>query len=226
MSLRVGRRFAAGWRTLPTGGQRGWSLPGVGGPVPLPRGGWPGGVVLFHRRSDHAGDRLFGRLRQAGQACRRRAGAAGFKRRLWRGHHRTVAGWAGEVLPGAWGLAGVQLGELAAQHGRARLPLRWEITAPAGGFPVLDVDLTLTAAAEGTAVLALTGSYRPGDRAPVRRAHRRRLPCPSGMCHRPSRRPGRTGQPRQLAPPVASGCHVLIWHGPGRAGPAAIRPEW
>lgn len=64
-------------------------------------------------------------------------------------------------LPGSWRLAGVRLGQLAIGDGRARLPLRWEITRPAGGrFPVLDVDITLTAAGESATVLALTGAYR------------------------------------------------------------------
>lgn len=63
-------------------------------------------------------------------------------------------------LPGR-GLAGVRLGELAVQDGSARLPLRWEIISPAGRFPVLDGDITLTAASQDATVLALTGAYRP-----------------------------------------------------------------
>ena len=65
-------------------------------------------------------------------------------------------------LPGR-GLTGVRLGELTVltgQHGCARLPLRWETTGPAGQFPVLDADITLTAAREDATVLALTGAYR------------------------------------------------------------------
>ena len=66
-------------------------------------------------------------------------------------------------LPGR-GLTGVRLGELillTGQHGCARLPLRWETAGPAGQFPVLDADITLTAAGEEDAtVLVLTGAYR------------------------------------------------------------------
>jgi len=61
------------------------------------------------------------------------------------------------------GLTGVRLGELTVltgQHGCARLPLRWETTGPAGQFPVLDADITLTAAGEDATVFALTGAYR------------------------------------------------------------------
>ena len=72
-------------------------------------------------------------------------------------------------LPGR-GLTGVRLGELTVltgQHGCARLPLRWETTGPAGQFPVLDADITLTVAREDATVLALTGAYRlsPGPAA-------------------------------------------------------------
>ena len=59
-------------------------------------------------------------------------------------------------------LAGVQLGHLTVltgHNGCARLPLRWETAGPAGQFPVLDADITLTAAGD-TSVLALTGTYR------------------------------------------------------------------
>jgi hypothetical protein len=66
-------------------------------------------------------------------------------------------------LPGR-GLTGVRLGELTVltvQHSCARLPLRWETTGPTGQFPVLDADITLTAAGEDATVLALTGAYRP-----------------------------------------------------------------
>jgi hypothetical protein len=59
-------------------------------------------------------------------------------------------------------LAGVQLGHLTVltgHNGCARLPLRWETAGPAGQFPVLDADITLTAAGD-TSVLALVGTYR------------------------------------------------------------------
>ena len=62
-------------------------------------------------------------------------------------------------LPGR-GLSGVRLGELTVHNGCARLPLRWEITGPAGQFPALDGDITLTAAGEDATVLTLTGVYR------------------------------------------------------------------
>lgn len=62
-------------------------------------------------------------------------------------------------LPGR-GLAALRLGEVAIQDGSARLPVRWETTGPAGRFPVLDGDLTLTPARHGATVLALTGAYR------------------------------------------------------------------
>ena len=57
-------------------------------------------------------------------------------------------------LPGR-GLAGVRLGGLALLTGHdrcARLPLRWETTGPAGRFPVLDADITVTAAGEDATI--------------------------------------------------------------------------
>ena len=60
------------------------------------------------------------------------------------------------------GLARAQLGHLTVltgHNGCARLPLRWETAGPAGQFPVLDADITLTAAGD-TSVLALDGTYR------------------------------------------------------------------
>jgi hypothetical protein len=64
-------------------------------------------------------------------------------------------------LPGSCRLAKMQLGELAVGDACARVALRWETAGPAGErFPVLDADLTLTAAGENTTVLALTGAYR------------------------------------------------------------------
>ncbi len=65
-------------------------------------------------------------------------------------------------LPGR-GLARVRVKELTVLTGQndcAWLPLRWETTGPAGQFPVLDADITLTAAGEDTTVLALAGTYR------------------------------------------------------------------
>lgn len=65
-------------------------------------------------------------------------------------------------LPGR-GLAGVRLAHLTVltgQNGCARLPLRWETAGAAGQFPVLDADITLTAAGEHATALTLTGTYR------------------------------------------------------------------
>jgi hypothetical protein len=62
-------------------------------------------------------------------------------------------------LPGK-GLAGLRRGELAIEGGRARLAVRWETTGPAGRFPILDGDLTLTPAGHDATVLALVGAYR------------------------------------------------------------------
>jgi hypothetical protein len=73
-----------------------------------------------------------------------------------------VHGGPVQHLPGR-GVARVRLAELAVlpgQDGCARLPLRWETAGPAGQFPVLDADITLTAAGEDATVLALTGTYR------------------------------------------------------------------
>jgi len=59
-------------------------------------------------------------------------------------------------------LAGVRPGDITEIHGRAQLPMHWEVTAGGGTlFPVLDADLTLTPAGEATTVFALTGVFRP-----------------------------------------------------------------
>ena len=59
-------------------------------------------------------------------------------------------------------LAGVRPGDITEIHGRAQLPMHWEVTAGGGTlFPVLDADLILAdIGAQGTLV-ALTGVYRP-----------------------------------------------------------------
>ncbi len=64
------------------------------------------------------------------------------------------------------GLAGrlvrVHARELAGREDSAGLAIRWEVTGASGGlFPVLDADIKLTPAADGTTVLALAGVYRP-----------------------------------------------------------------
>ena len=58
-------------------------------------------------------------------------------------------------------LVRVQTRELSWTDISAGLALRWEATGAGGGlFPVLDADLTLAPAGEGT-VLRLAGAYRP-----------------------------------------------------------------
>ena len=58
-------------------------------------------------------------------------------------------------------LVRVQVRELSWTDQMAGLALRWEATGPGGTlFPVLDADLTLTPAGEGT-ILTMAGSYRP-----------------------------------------------------------------
>ena len=58
-------------------------------------------------------------------------------------------------------LVGVQPGDLRETKGCARLWLRWEAIGSDGTlFPALDADLTLSAAAENTTALTLTGVYR------------------------------------------------------------------
>ena len=58
-------------------------------------------------------------------------------------------------------LVRVQARVLSWTNVSAALALRWEAIGPGGGlFPVLDADLTLTAAGAG-AMLTLAGAYRP-----------------------------------------------------------------
>ena len=58
-------------------------------------------------------------------------------------------------------LVRVQVRELSWTDQTAGLALRWEATGTGGAlFPVLDADLTLTPAGEGT-ILTMAGSYRP-----------------------------------------------------------------
>jgi len=89
-------------------------------------------------------------------------------------------------LPGR-GLTGVRLGELTdrtVQHSCARLPLRWETTGPTGQFPVLDADITLTAAGEDATVLALTGAYRLPPGLAARAGQQAVQQCAAATIHR------------------------------------------
>jgi hypothetical protein len=59
-------------------------------------------------------------------------------------------------------LARVQCAAPVQRGGTLRVPLRWEVTGPAGElFSVLDADLTLSPDRDGRAHLRLDGSYRP-----------------------------------------------------------------
>jgi hypothetical protein len=56
----------------------------------------------------------------------------------------------------------IHVRRLAATQDRAGLAIRWEASGPAGAlFPVLDADVTVTPAADGSCTLALTAVYRP-----------------------------------------------------------------
>ena len=58
-------------------------------------------------------------------------------------------------------LVRVQVRELSCTDQTAGLALRWVATGTGGAlFPVLDADLTLTPAGEGT-IMSVAGSYRP-----------------------------------------------------------------
>ncbi len=59
-------------------------------------------------------------------------------------------------------LVRVQVRELAGVDASAGLAIRWEATGPGAGlFPVLDADIRLAPAGDGSCLLTLTGSYRP-----------------------------------------------------------------
>ncbi len=64
-------------------------------------------------------------------------------------------------MAGVSKLVRVQVRELSWTDRTAGLALRWEAAGPGGAlFPVLDADLTLAPAGEGT-MLTMAGSYRP-----------------------------------------------------------------
>lgn len=74
----------------------------------------------------------------------------------------ALAGRPGAGAPGRVGLARVYARELAEAEDSAGLAIRWEVSGADGGlFPVLDADIRLTPASDGTTVLALAGVYRP-----------------------------------------------------------------
>jgi hypothetical protein len=59
-------------------------------------------------------------------------------------------------------LARVQCAKPVQRGSTLRVPLRWEVTGPAGElFSVLDADLTLSCAGDGRTHVRLDGSYRP-----------------------------------------------------------------
>jgi len=65
-------------------------------------------------------------------------------------------------MPGLSKLVRVHFRELVVREDSAVLTLRWEATGAGGRlFPVLDADITLTAASEQATRLTLAGAYRP-----------------------------------------------------------------
>jgi hypothetical protein len=59
-------------------------------------------------------------------------------------------------------LVRVQVRELARTDASAGFAIRWEAAGSGGGlFPVLDADIRLAPAGADTALLTMTGSYRP-----------------------------------------------------------------
>jgi hypothetical protein len=64
--------------------------------------------------------------------------------------------------PGLSKLVRVHVRKLPGTEERAGLAIRWEAIGQAGAlFPVLDADITVTPAADGTSTLALAAVYRP-----------------------------------------------------------------
>lgn len=65
-------------------------------------------------------------------------------------------------VPGMSKLVRVSLLEPVPKDDVVDLPLRWEAAGVAGRlFPVLDADLTMTAAGSGQTLMTLNGAYRP-----------------------------------------------------------------
>jgi hypothetical protein len=65
-------------------------------------------------------------------------------------------------VPGMSKLVRVSLLEPVPRDDVVDLPLRWEATGVTGRlFPVLDADLTMTAAGVGQTLMTLNGAYRP-----------------------------------------------------------------
>ena len=77
--------------------------------------------------------------------------------------------YAAGAPPGVPWLARSRFRDLITRPGRAVLAIRWETGGHNGeAFPVLDADLTLTAAGPSAALLELSGIYRgdPGEDGP------------------------------------------------------------
>lgn len=86
---------------------------------------------------------------------------------------RAAEGAYGEVLAGLTrvGPLGARAGlsklvdvhvlELVSREDSAVLTVRWEATGPAGLFPALDADITLTPAGPAACRMSLAGAYRP-----------------------------------------------------------------
>jgi hypothetical protein len=73
-----------------------------------------------------------------------------------------TAGLARVGIPGLSKLVRVQARDLAVTQESVGLAIRWEATGPAGElFPVLDADMRLIRTDERTAVLTMSGVYRP-----------------------------------------------------------------
>jgi hypothetical protein len=73
-----------------------------------------------------------------------------------------TAGLARVGIPGLSKLVRVQARDLAVMQESVGLAIRWEATGPAGElFPVLDADMRLVRTGERTAVLTMSGVYRP-----------------------------------------------------------------
>src|SRR5215469_13972423 len=73
-----------------------------------------------------------------------------------------TAGLARVGIPGLSKLVRVQARDLAVTQESVGLAIRWEATGSAGElFPVLDADIRLARAGERTAMLTMSGVYRP-----------------------------------------------------------------